>query len=144
MRNICPECGVLLLRNVSGVIKTSAVVISVGKKCGFYRSVQEVPEPLRTQLIATTAGQNSGTILIADRAGKEQLTRVMARRDASPDPVSDALRPVQECMAAEPVGQAPAPRPGYRLFGVSWVAWAGLLVVLTAAAVLSALFGMRW
>ena len=139
MRNICPECGVSLLRNVSGVIKTSAVVISVGKKCGFYRSVQEVPEPLRTQLIATTAGQNSGTIVIADRAGKEQLTRVMARRDAEPEDKRPALEAV-----AEPLAQPPAAAPSYRLYGISWLAWAGLLLVLTAAALISMLFGTRW
>ena len=52
------------------------------RRRGFYRSVQEVPEPLRTQLIETTTSPNSGTIVIADRAGKEQLTQVMARREA--------------------------------------------------------------
>lgn len=144
MRNICPECGVRLLRNVSGVIKTSAVLISVGRKCGFYRSVQEVPEPLRTQLITTTAGQNAGTIVIADRAGKEQLTRVMARRDSSPGGDSEDIGPARES-AGEPMAEELAEaRSGYRLYGVSWMAWAGLVAVLSAAAVISTLFGMRW
>ncbi len=51
---MCPECGVSLLRNVSGVMKTSAVMISAGGERGFYRSVQDVPEPLRKQLLETT------------------------------------------------------------------------------------------
>ena len=123
------------------MIKTSTVLIAVGtKKCGFYRSVQEVPEPLRTQLITTTASRNSGTIVIADRAGKEQLTRVMARRDANPDAQSEQDR-MPEVEAAE---EAPTAATPYRLYGVSWMAWAGLVVVLALAAVISMLFGMRW
>jgi len=139
MRDICPECGVQLLRNVSGVIRTSAVLISAGgRKCGFYRSVQEVPEPLRTQLITTTAGRNSGTIVIADRAGKEQLTRVMARHDS--DSENSAPAPGTVAVTA-PAGAA---APHRRLYGVSWVAWAGLVAVLSAAAIVSKLFGMHW
>jgi len=134
-KNVCPECGVRLLRNISGVIKTSAVLIAAGKKRGFYRSVQEVPEPLRTQLITTTASQNSGTIVIADRAGKEQLTKVLARRDEGESETE---------LQTAPESQGPARTAGYRIFGVSWMAWAGLTVVLALAAVISFLFGMRW
>jgi len=84
----CPECGVRLVRNVSGVMKTSAVMIAVAGEQGFYRSVQEVPEPLRSQLIETTSSANSGTIVIADRAGKDQITQVMGRREqgSTPEP----------------------------------------------------------
>ena len=49
---------------------------------GFYRSVRDVPEGLRQQLLRVTAGENSGTIVIADQAGKEQLTQIVARREA--------------------------------------------------------------
>ena len=88
----CPECGVRLVRNVSGVIKTSAVMIAAAGEQGFYRSVQEVPEPLRTQLLETTSSANSGTIVIADRAGKEQITQVMARREQRSTPEPQARR----------------------------------------------------
>src|SRR6202163_1287175 len=80
---LCPQCGIRLLRNVSGVMKTSAVMIAAGAERGFYRSVQDVPEPLRTQLLEITTSSNSGTIVIADRAGKEQLTQVLARREST-------------------------------------------------------------
>ncbi|MDE3198045.1 MAG: zf-TFIIB domain-containing protein [Acidobacteriota bacterium] len=90
--DVCPECGLKLLRNVSGVMKTSAVMIAAAGERGFYRSVQEVPEPLRTQLIETTSSPNSGTIVIADRAGKDQISSVAGRRgkrtQAEPPPVS--------------------------------------------------------
>ena len=72
-----------LLRNVSGIVKTSVVMISAGGEDALYRSVHDVPEPLRKQLMETTAGDNSGTIVIADRAGKEQLTQILARREAN-------------------------------------------------------------
>ena len=81
-RGVCPECGVNLYHNVSGIVKTSAVMIATGEESGFYDSMQEVPERLRKQLIESTASQNSGTIVIADRAGKEQLTQVLARRES--------------------------------------------------------------
>lgn len=106
----CPECGVKLVRNVSGVMKTSAVMIAAAGERGFYRSVQEVPEPLRTQLIRTTSSANAGTIVIADRAGKEQITQVTGRHEQKP-------------CAATPV----SPRPNRMLlFG------AGLFLLLVA------------
>jgi hypothetical protein len=80
----------------------------------------------------TTAGDNSGTIVIADRAGKEQLTQILARREANretnlPDP------------AAEPAGRGVIHRPG-----ISWIAWGGLLLILFLAGIASAFFGLRW
>ena len=76
----CPECGLHLIHSVSGDVKTSSVMIAAGEEQSFYRSVQEVPEPLRSRLLESTQGANSGTIVIADRAGKEQITQVIARR----------------------------------------------------------------
>src|ERR1700749_2271038 len=78
----CPECGVRIVRKVSGVVKTSTVMIAAGDEHSFYRSVQEVPETLRRRLIKTTNSENSGMIVIADRAGKEHWTEVVARREA--------------------------------------------------------------
>lgn len=126
----CPDCGIHLVRNVSGVMKTSAVMIAAGEERGFYRSVQEVPEPLRTQLIETTTSQNSGIIVIADKAGKEQLTQVLARREAS----SQDSEPVEATV--EPKAAAPA-------FHIPWLAWAGFLLVLVISAIIFALFEMR-
>jgi hypothetical protein len=104
---VCPECGVKLTRNVSGVMKTSAVMIAAGDEHGFYHSVQDVPEPLRTQLIEVTNSANAGTIVIADRAGKEQLTRVIARRDSARERAAAA--------AENGRGQPPNPRLDFRL-----------------------------
>jgi hypothetical protein len=133
---VCPECGIRLLRNVSGVMKTSAVMIATQGERGFYRSVQDVPEPLRTQLIETTTSQNSGIIVIADRAGKEQLTQVMARREAgreAPEPTPDRSRE-----AAVSEAQLPS------ISRLPWLAWAGFGAVLALAAILFEIFRIDW
>jgi hypothetical protein len=141
MDAVCPECGVRLLRNVSGVMKTSAVMIAAQGERGFYRSVQDVPEPLRTQLIETTTSPNSGIIVIADRAGKEQLTQVMARREAGRDTTeatqnrSGVLR---ERQAAVAESQLPS------ISRLPWLAWAGFGGVLALAAILFEIFRTDW
>lgn len=133
---MCPECGVQLLRSVSGVMKTSAVMIAVQGESGFYRSVQDVPEPLRTQLIETTTSPNSGIIVIADKAGKEQLTQVMARRAARQE--SHEL-PDKESEPADSDAQESS--ANVRL---PWLAWTGFVLVLILSAVLVALFRADW
>jgi hypothetical protein len=55
------------------IIKSSAVLISSGEKLRLYRSVDEVPSRLRKRLIESTNSINSGTILIANRAGRERI-----------------------------------------------------------------------
>jgi hypothetical protein len=132
--DVCPECGVNLMRNVSGVMKTSAVLISAGGARGFYNSVKDVPEPLRAQLLETTSSENSGTIVIADRAGKEQLTQALARREA----VREAVPPPPP--SAEDLATPTAPQTGR----LEWLAWAGLLLVLAIAAIASAIFYLHW
>ena len=133
---VCPECGVRLLRNVSGVMKTSAVMIAAHGERGFYRSVQDVPEPLRTQLIETTTSQNSGIIVIADRAGKEQLTQVMARREAGREGTQPTEYHSREAAVEDSRLSAIARLP--------WLAWAGFVAVLVLAAILFAVFRTDW
>ena len=122
----CPRCGTQLVRNVSGVMKTSAVMIASGDEHGFYRSVQDVPEPLRRRLIETTNSENSGMIVIADRAGKEQWTEVVAHRESQL--VKAAIQPES---AAAPV---------HGLAGLSWATWAGVLLFLAAGAMIASVF----
>lgn len=136
---VCPDCGVRLVSNISGVMKTSAVMIAARGENGFYRSVQDVPEPLRTQLIETTTSQNSGIIVIADKAGKEQLTQVMARREAKRSASAAAEEVPDEVVVPRPREQpARAGAHTHRL------AWAGLIVVLILAVLLFFLFRADW
>jgi hypothetical protein len=115
-------------------MKTSAVMIATRGEHGFYRSVQDVPEPLRTQLIETTTSPNSGTIVIADRAGKEQLTQVLARRENDRDEIP------QEPAAMGSAAEEETPAGALRL---PWLAWGGFVFVLLLAAVVYALFQSR-
>jgi len=58
-------------------LKSSTIFISVGDKTEVYRSVNDVPPPLRKQLEQSTNGIHSATILIADRKGKEEIVRAV-------------------------------------------------------------------
>ena len=122
----CPECGIRIVRRISGIVKTSTVMIATGSKHTFYRSVQDVPESLRRQLIETTNSENSGMIVIADRAGKERWTEVVAHRE------SEQLRTAA-------VTEDPAV-PAHGFAGLSWAAWAGILLFLAAGAMIASVF----
>jgi hypothetical protein len=170
---VCPECGTGLYRNVSGVIRTSAVMISADGEDNFYHSVQEVPERLRQQLIESTAGDNSGTIVIADRAGKEQLTQALARRESARPQLARPFADLslsnlaqsgltQSGLTQSGSAQSASDQTGlrsdsgsalqsgiertalHRLARLPWIAWAGVFVVLASAIGLSVFFGMRW
>ncbi|HXE64086.1 MAG TPA: hypothetical protein VN519_11135 [Bryobacteraceae bacterium] len=127
----CPECGVRILRKVSGIVKTSAVMIAAGDEQSFYRSVQEVPEALRRTLIETTNSENSGMIVIADRAGREQWTEIVAQREA------------QQTQSTPPEISPPSLEVAHSasgFAGLSWTAWAGILLFLAAAALIASVF----
>jgi hypothetical protein len=133
---VCPECGVRLLHHVSGVMKTSAVMIAARGEQGFYRSVQDVPEPLRTQLLETTTSSNSGVIVIADRAGKKQLTEVMARRETGGEEVPPGRYGPRENAIPDTPDSKTLPHAA----GLPWLAWAGFFLVLALAAIIYAIF----
>ena len=58
-------------------VKSSTIFISVGDKTQVFRSVDDVPPPLRKKLEQSTNGINSATILIADRRGREEIARAI-------------------------------------------------------------------
>jgi len=82
-------------------------------------------------LLEITASSNSGTIVIADRAGKEQLTQVMARRELTRE---NRPQPEDEHKAIV------APQS----VGPPWLAWSGLILVLFLAAIIWAIFQHHW
>jgi hypothetical protein len=81
----CPNCGHIGKKDTrrqtqpaaSGVFQTSSVLIVTQGAELVYRSMEEVPHPLRTKLLKSTNGTNSATILIADRRGREEIARLM-------------------------------------------------------------------
>jgi hypothetical protein len=58
-------------------MKTSTILISTGETRRVYRSVDEVPDPLKRQLLRSTNGPSSATIVIADRKGRKQMARAI-------------------------------------------------------------------
>ena len=76
-------------------------------------------------------------LVIADRAGKEQLTQVMARREARGEGVQSAQH--RSRGAATP--DSPVAPSITRL---PWLAWAGFVLVLLLALALFAIFEVNW
>jgi hypothetical protein len=74
----CPHCGEAN-GGASGLFQTSTVLISTGGADLVYRSVEEIPRGLRTRLLKSTSGGNSGTILIADQRGRKEIGRVVGK-----------------------------------------------------------------
>lgn len=79
----CPHCGDPNSLSKSGVLKSSTILISAGDTDAVYRSVKEVPAPLRRKLLKSTNGLNSATILIADRKGREEIARAIRNLPSS-------------------------------------------------------------
>jgi hypothetical protein len=58
-------------------VKTSTIFVSVGDRTHVYRSLGDVPPPLRKKLEQSTTGINAATILIADKKGREEIVRAI-------------------------------------------------------------------
>jgi hypothetical protein len=56
--------------------------VAAGETQAVYRSLKELPVELRRRLRRATNGANSGTILIADKRGREQIARAMRQLPA--------------------------------------------------------------
>jgi hypothetical protein len=98
---ICPECnhkysgaGCPRCATSKGVVKTSTILISAGETRAVYRSVDEMPDSLKRQLLRSTNGPSSATIVIADRKGRKQVARAIRSLPvAGPsDPAVPAVR----------------------------------------------------
>ncbi|MGO9262671.1 MAG: hypothetical protein ACLQU1_41285 [Bryobacteraceae bacterium] len=119
----CPHCGEANPK-ASGLFQTSTVLISADGADMVYRSVDEVPAGLRTRLLKSTNGNNSATILIADRRGRKEIARVMRKL---PGPAQRRL--VHTALSAAP----PSGPLGWLNAHRRKAAWAGLLPVVVVA-----------
>jgi len=87
----CPRCGA-----IKGIVKSSTILISAGETQNVYRSVEEVPDSLKRQLLRSTSGLNSATIVIADREGRKEIAKAIRNLPASENPAEPSpkkLRP---------------------------------------------------
>ncbi len=98
----CPHCGKPRSGHGSGVFQTSAVLIAAEGTEMVYRSMDEVPDPLRSKLLKSTNSANSATILIADRRGRKEIAKAMRRLPGTPP-----RRMLQSLWKETPAGGAP-------------------------------------
>ena len=108
--------------------QTSTVLISTSGSEKVYRSVQDVPVALRTQLLKSTNGANSATILIADRRGRKEIAKAMRNL---PGPVQ--RRWMQNVLGTEAAAAAidwltPARRRAIGVIVGILILWAAALV----------------
>ena len=129
----CPHCGEPRADGNSGVFQSSTVLISADGADAVYRSMEEVPDPLRNRLLRSTNSPNSATILIADRRGRQEIAKAMRHL-----PGTGQRRLVKSLMsgAAGAIGESRL-RPLWK--GVI----AGAMVLLTLALV-AFVFLHRW
>jgi hypothetical protein len=81
--------------------RTSTIFVATSDDTKVYRSVEDVPLPLRQKLLECTRGMNSATILIADKQGREELVRALQGR-----PSEVQCRLVDNMRARQPEGPA--------------------------------------
>jgi len=119
----CPRCGEVN-RKAGGMFQTSTVMISAGGSDQVFRSVDDVPGPLRTRLLKSTNGANSATILIADRRGRKEISKAMRNL-----PAHAQRRLMQSILAGEDAGTAPWLGPARRKAIVGAVLLAALAAI---------------
>ncbi|MDQ6663434.1 MAG: hypothetical protein M3Z23_03470 [Acidobacteriota bacterium] len=107
------------MQTAAAILKTSTILISVNQTDAVFHSVDDVPEPLREMLLQSTNGLNSGTILIADRRGKDQISKAIQSL-----PVS-----IQRKLRESALGGRLEGLPPRSFFGWPLRYWAGLLTV---------------
>ena len=113
-------------------LKSSTIFISVGDKTEVYRSVDDVPPPLRKQLEKSTNGIHSATILIADRKGKEEIVKAVR---GLPSNLRTRMNPLTQ-ERSSPVGL----RGHIELL---WEDWAELILPCALGLAVWALFSAR-
>jgi hypothetical protein len=142
----CPHCGkgfgkaaAASSSAASGVFQTSTVLIATQGAEMVYRSMEEVPHLLRAKLLKSTNSANSATILIADRRGREEISRVMRNLGRTPGaPQRRAARVPMRTLLAQTTPAMPARFPTLRRL----LLLAAML--LLALGTIAILFGHFW
>ena len=98
-----------------------------------FRSVEEVPVRLRSKLLKSTNGANSATILIADRGGRKQISKVMRSLPAN----------AQRRLMSSLLGETPAGALEQWLTPVKKRAILAIIAFLTLA-LIGIVFSHRW
>lgn len=109
-------------------IKRTTVFISIGSKIEVFQSPEDIPPALRRQMVSSTRGMNSATILIADRGGRAEIQKIL---NGEPSLLKSRLR--ADILKREIEGTPPEPVKAPVHFEISlqnwrWPHWAELLL----------------
>jgi hypothetical protein len=115
--------------------RTSTIFIATSDDTRVYRSVEDVPLPLRQKLLECTRGLNSATILIADKQGREELVRALQGR-----PSEVQCRLVENIRGRQPEKEAAVEKRALLRSGRLWLE---ILLPVAAAASLWLFFEAR-
>ena len=63
--------------------KSSTIFVATDEGTSVYRSIKDIPAPLRRKLQESMEGMHSATILIADKRGREELIRALQGQPSS-------------------------------------------------------------
>ena len=63
--------------------KSSTIFIATDEGTSVYRSIKEIPLPVRRKLQQSMQGMHSATILIADKNGRDELIRALQGQPSS-------------------------------------------------------------
>jgi hypothetical protein len=58
-------------------LKTSTIFVSTGRRTRVFRSITEIPDPLRKRVSENLSGPNTRTLIVADRGGREYLIQAL-------------------------------------------------------------------
>ncbi len=132
----CPQCGCFLVEAATAILKTSTILISTDddEAVSVYHSMEEVPEHLRAALLQSTSGLNGGTILIADRRGKDQIATAIRNLPAT------ARQRLRESVARNGFERLAA----RRVLGWPLRNWAGIATVFAAGSLAWLISVHRW
>jgi hypothetical protein len=119
--------------------RTSTIFIATSDDTRVYRSVEDVPLPLRQKLLECTRGMNSATILIADKQGREELVRALQGR-----PSEVQCRLVENIRGRQPEKQAASAVEKPAVVWQTGRFWIEMLLPVAAAASLWAFFQSRF
>src|SRR5579872_5381712 len=129
----CPHCGEPRPEGGSGVFQSSTVLISADGADRVYRSVDEVPYPLRHRLLKSTNSPNSATILIADRRGRQEIAKAMRNLPGT------GQRRLMQSLLSGSAGGADNPRVSPR-----WKKAVLALILAFTFALIAFVFAHRW
>jgi hypothetical protein len=99
------------------IARSSTIFIATSNATHVYRSMADVPPPLRRKLQSSTTGMNSATILIADKRGREELVRALRGQPSAVWSLLSRTRSGQGNETAKRVGRRlPSVRTWLELF----------------------------